>query len=89
MEDGDHSPLWSFLVPVIADESEINLQMFFQQKLLLNEASTSIVPIFQNTLEMTIYVIITLTHGRFLSQVNSKAAKFVHFWTGDLYGQCK
>ena len=59
MEDGDHSPLWSFLVPVIADESEINLQMFLQQKLLLNEASTSIVPIFKNTLDMTIYVIIT------------------------------
>ena len=87
MEDGDHSPLWSFLIPVIADESKTNLQMFFQQKLLLNEASTSFEPLFHNTSDIAIYVIIISTHGRFFSQVDGKTAQFVHFWTRNLNGQ--
>ena len=38
-QDDDHEPLWSFLVPVIADESLQSVQIFFQKKLLLNAAS--------------------------------------------------
>ena len=30
---------WSFLVPVMADESEQRVQVFFQKKVLLNAAS--------------------------------------------------
>ena len=39
MRDGNHEPLWSFIVPVLADESAPSAQMFFQQKPLLNAAS--------------------------------------------------
>ena len=38
-QDDDHEPLWSFLVPVMADESEQRVQIFFQKKVLLNAAS--------------------------------------------------
>lgn len=39
MTNGNHEPLWSFIIPVIADESSPSTQLFFQQKPLLNAAS--------------------------------------------------
>ena len=39
MKDGDSDPLWSFLIPVVADESLQSAQLFFRQKPLLNAAS--------------------------------------------------
>ena len=38
-QEDDHEPVWSFLVPVIADESLQSVQLFFQKKQLLNAAS--------------------------------------------------
>ena len=39
LQNGDLDPIWSFLVPVIADESLQSVQVFFKQKLQLNAAS--------------------------------------------------
>ena len=38
-QDDDHEPLLSFILPMLADKSELGIQMFFQSKFLLNKAS--------------------------------------------------
>ena len=34
-----HDPIWSFLLPILVDESLPSVQIFFQKKQLLNQAS--------------------------------------------------
>ena len=38
-QDDDQEPLLSFVMPILADNSQISTQIFFQSKFLLNKAS--------------------------------------------------
>ena len=38
-QEDDQEPLLSFLLPMLADNSGLSVQMFFQSKFLLNKAS--------------------------------------------------